>query len=75
MQLRAGADEWDAPRAPSSRQRCAPTRIDSAILPGAIPDQELVASCKQGTEPICNSFATFGFIGIEAGSCNPMICR
>jgi hypothetical protein len=29
--------------------------------------------CKHGTEPIRNSFATFGFMGIEAGSSNRII--
>jgi hypothetical protein len=34
---------------------------------------KVVASCKQETKPFCNSFATFGFTGIEAGSCNRII--
>ena len=33
-----------------------------------------VASCKHGTEPIRNSFATFGFMGIEAGNSSRIIC-
>jgi Tol biopolymer transport system component len=35
VRLRNGADELDAPRVPSSRQGCGPTRIDSAIVDGS----------------------------------------
>jgi hypothetical protein len=35
VRLRNEADEWDAPRAPSSCQVSGPRRIDSAIVAGS----------------------------------------
>ncbi len=42
VQLRNGADELDAPKAPATRRGSGPTRPDWGIVAGASQEQELV---------------------------------